>query len=75
MVMGTVPEFNFEHLELMNTNIQFNTQKEVQLSLRMIDLLYLSVFGRLISSQKSTSHLLSCTGESTTPFGVRLYSQ
>ena len=36
---------------------------------------YLSMSGRLISSQNNTSHFPSCTGARTTPFGVRLYSQ
>ncbi len=36
---------------------------------------YLSMSGRLISSQKSTSHFPSCTGARTTPLGVRRYSQ
>lgn len=40
-----------------------------------IYLLYLSMFGRLISSQNRTSHLFICMGDRTTPFGVRLYSQ
>lgn len=40
-----------------------------------IYLLYLSMLGRLISSQNRTSHLFICMGDSTTPFGVRLYSQ
>lgn len=40
-----------------------------------IYLLYLSMLGRLISSQNRTSHLFICMGDSTTPLGVRLYSQ
>lgn len=36
---------------------------------------YLSISGKLISSQNSTSHFPNCTGASTTPLGVRLYSQ
>lgn len=33
------------------------------------------MLGRLISSQNRTSHLFICMGDSTTPLGVRLYSQ
>lgn len=36
---------------------------------------YLSMSGKLISSQNSTNHFPNCTGASTTPLGVRLYSQ
>lgn len=36
---------------------------------------YLSISGKLISSQNSTSHFPNCTGANTTPLGVRLYSQ
>lgn len=36
---------------------------------------YLSMSGKLISSQNSTSHLPSWTGARTTPLGVRRYSQ
>lgn len=36
---------------------------------------YLSMSGKLISSQNNTSHFPSWTGAKTTPLGVRLYSQ
>lgn len=36
---------------------------------------YLSISGKLISSQNNTSHLPSWTGARTTPLGVRRYSQ
>lgn len=36
---------------------------------------YLSASGRLISSQKTTSHLLGCFGRRTMPLTVLLYSQ
>lgn len=80
LISGSIKPSVFDQLaqkrdDTLGTSKKTYSSEINQYLVRYFALPYLSISGKLISSQNKTIHLPNWVGAKTTPFGVRLYSQ